>query len=190
MHRSESRRVFPTACRIVQTPLLAKRRRQLFASLLVALLLGANSQAQDQAQAQVQAGERASDWQVVKNLLRGTRIAVKTQHHYRCWAENVTDDELVCEAHTPLKAVTLVIRRSEIREIRILPHPNQTKDMWIGGGIGAGAGAIAAGTRGGNYPGVDAFFGGLAGVLPGVIVGGIVPVFQVMFQRGKIIYKR
>lgn len=190
MHRSEFRKVLLTVCKVVETLLPAKCRRQIFASLLVVLLLIANSQAQGQAPAQVQPQGGGGDWNVVKSLIPGTRISVKTRHRYRCLVEDVTDDEIVCGAHSPFKSIRLAIRRSEIHEIRISPHPNQTKDMWIGGGIGASAGAIAAGTRGGNYPVVDVFFGGLAGVLPGVIVGGMVPVFQVIFQHGKIIYKR
>lgn len=189
---NEFRTVFATTCRIFQTLVPGKRSRQTLASLLVLLLLGMNSQAQGQAQAQVQARGQVGDWLIIKNLMQGERIAVKTQHRYRCWVESVTDDELFCRAHVSrsVRIETLAIRRSEIREIRILAHPNQSKDMWIGGAIGAGAGAIAAGTHGGSYPGVNAFFGGLAGVLPGVIVGGLVPIFQIGFQRGKIIYKR
>jgi hypothetical protein len=71
-----------------------------------------------------------------------------------------------------------------------LPQPNQAKDGWIGAGIGAGAGAIAAGTGSRTYKGVNAFFGGLAGAGLGALVGATVPVFQIIFQRGKLICKQ
>lgn len=190
MNGSKSRKVFKTTCQVLQAAISRKRRRPLFASLLVVLLLG-NTRAQGQAEAPVPSRGRSGDWQAVKNLLPGTRISVKTGHRYRCAVEGVTDEELLCEAHVPrsFRMNTLVIRRREIHEVRILPHPNQTKDMWMGAGIGAGAGAVVAGTNSGAYPGVHAFFGGLAGALPGAMVGGMVPIFQVIFQRGKIIYK-
>lgn len=188
MKGSKSRKVFKTTCQVLQAAIPRKRRRAFFASLLVVLLLG-NTRAQGQAEAPVPS--RSGDWQAVKNLMPGTRISVKTGHRYRCVVEGVTDEELLCEAHVPrsFRMNTLVIHRREIQEVRILPHPNQTKDMWMGAGIGAGAGAVVAGTNSGAYPGVHAFFGGLAGALPGAIVGGMVPIFQVIFQRGKIIYK-
>jgi len=191
MNGSKSRKVFETPCQVLQAAISSKRTRQLFASLLVALLL-ANTQAKGQAEGQVPPRGVSGDWQAVKNLMPGTRISGKTGHRYLCAVEEVTDEELLCEAHLPrsFRMNTLVIRRSEIEEVRILPHPNQTKDMWIGAGIGAGAGAVVAGTNSGAYPGAHAFFGGLAGALPGAIVGEMVPIFQVIFQRGKIIYKR
>jgi hypothetical protein len=120
-----------------------------------------------------------------------TEISVKTQRRYRCVVEEVTEDELVCEARGRwFRVSTLVIRRSEINEVRVRPHPNQAKDAWIGAGIGAAAGAIAAGTTSRDYPGFHAFVGGAAGAAGGALVGGIVPIFQILVQRGKIIYKR
>src|SRR5256885_10043809 len=71
---------------------------------------------------------------------------------------------------------TLFRSRAEIREVRTLP--NQTRDMWIGAGVGAAGGAVTAGLTAKSYPGVSAFFGGLAGALPGALVGGIVPIFR------------
>lgn len=186
-------KVSRTGCREVQALIPAKCLRQVLPSLSVVLLLTLTAQAQTQNQTQPQ--PRTGDWQAVKSLTPGTRISVKTQRSYRCSVEDVTDDELICGTRTPFREVTLTIRRSEIREIRIAPHPNQAKDSWIGAGIGAGAGAIAAGTTaaqapGRNYPGFHAFVGGLAGAGSGALVGSIVPIFQVLFQRGKIIYKR
>ena len=192
MHWGELRKVFRTGCKVVQAPVPAKRQRQTIFSLLLLLLLTANNEAQSQIHAQVQTQSKTGDWGAVKNLRPGTRISVKTQHRYHCMLITVTDDELYCEAHVPrsFRLITLAIRRSEIHEIRISPHPNQTKDLWIGAGIGAGTGAIAAGTTSRDYPCAHAFFGGLAGSLPGAIVGGMAPIFQVLFQRGQIIYKR
>jgi len=39
-----------------------------------------------------------------------------------------------------------------------------------------------AGSR--TYPGVNAFFGGLAGAGPGALVGAMVPIFQLVFHGG------
>ncbi len=190
MNCSETRRVFQTGCKLFQAFVSGRRRRQILYSMLAVLLLGASAQAQSQAPAQDRRRGGAGDWSVVKNLMPGTRISVKTHHRYRCLVENVTDDELVCGTHAPFRSITLMIRRSEIREIRVAPHPNQAKDAWIGAGIGAGAGAVLGGTQSRDYPGFNAFVGGLAGALPGALIGGMVPIFQVVFQRGKIIYKR
>lgn len=196
MNWSELRKVFRTGCREVPALVPVRRMRQIVSSMLVMLLLTANTQVQLQTQAQVQPRGGIGDWNIVKSLMPGTRISVKTQHRYRCSVENGTDDELYGEVHVPrsFRVIRLLIRRSEIRELRIAPHPNQAKDAWIGAGIGAGAGAIAAGTmaaeaNGRNYPGFPAFVGGLGGAAGGALVGGTVPIFQVLFERGKIIYK-
>ena len=84
---------------------------------------------------------------------------------------------------------TLRILRSEILEVRRLPQPNQAKDAWMGAAIGAGAGATVAASTSRAAPGANAFFGALGGAGFGALVGGIVPIFQVIFQRGKLIYK-
>lgn len=193
MNWRKFRKVSRTSCKEVQALIPAKGVRQIFSSLIVVLLIALNAQAQTQNQTQPPA--RSGDWQTVKHLEPGTRISVKTQSNYRCSIEDVTDDELICGMRAPFREVTLTIRRSEIHEIRIAPHPNQAKDAWIGAGIGAGAGAIAAGTMaaeapGRDYPGFHAFVGGLGGAAGGALVGGTVPIFQVLFQHGKIIYKR
>lgn len=191
MNRSELRQIFRTICKVVLAANLRKCMRQISSSMLAMLLLGMNTQAQSQAHAQVQSPELDGDWQTVRNLMPGTEISVKTQRRYRCVVEEVTVDELVCEAHGRwFRVSTLVIRRSEINEVRVRPHPNQAKDAWIGAGIGAGAGAISAGTTSRDYPGFHAFVGGAAGAAGGALVGGIVPIFQVLLQRGKTIYKR
>jgi hypothetical protein len=180
MNWTKSRKVFLTGCRVVQALVPAKRKRQIISSLLVALFFGFTAQAQ------------TGDWQAVQNLKPGSYILVKAQHRYRCSLESATDDELICEGHLSrsLRLSILRIPRSEIHEVRKLPHPNQAKDAWIGAGIGAGAGAVVAGTNSRDYPGVHAFFGGLAGAAGGALVGGTVPIFQVIFQRGKLIYKQ
>lgn len=191
MNRSEFRQIFRTICKVVQAANLRKHRRQISSSILAVLLLGTSIQAQSQARAQVQSSGQAGDWRAVKDLMPGTEILVKTQHRYRCFVEEVTEDELVCEAHGRwLRVSTLVIRRTEINEVRVRPHPNQAKDAWIGAGIGAGAGAIAAGTTSRDYPGFHAFVGGAGGAMGGALVGAIVPIFQILLQRGKIVYKR
>lgn len=191
MNGSKSRKVFKTTCKVLEAAAPSKGRRAIFPRLLVVLLL-ANTRAQGQAPAEVRSRGQIGNWQAAESLVPGTRVSVKTEHRYRCAVEAVTEEELICEAHVPrsFRRNTLVIRRSQICEVRILPHPNQTKDAWIGAGIGAGAGAVLAGTNGGPYPGVQAFFGGLAGALPGAVVGGTVAVFRVLLERGKLIYKR
>jgi len=191
MNRSELRQVFRTICKVGQRANLRKCRRQISSLVLAILLFETSTQAQAQAQAQVRSPGKAGDWRAVHKLQPGTEISVKTQRHYRCYVEEVTEDELVCEAHGRwLRVSTLVIRQAEISEVRVRPHPNQAKDAWIGAGIGAGAGAIAAGTTSKDYPGFHAFEGGAAGAAGGALVGGIVPIFKILLQRGKIIYKR
>ncbi len=183
MNWNKSRKVLLTGCRVVQARIPAKRRRQSLSSMLAALVvlfLGPNAQAK----------KKTGDWQVVENLKPGTHVIVKAQHKYACTVEGATDDELVCEVHLPrsFRTITVTIPRAEIREVRTLP--NQARDMWIGAGIGGAAGAIAAGTTSRDYPGFHAFIGGLAGAGGGALVGGIVPIFQLLIQRGKTIYKQ
>jgi len=157
----------------------AKPKWQIISSLLVVIFLGSNAQA----------GTR--DWQAVKNLQPGARIIVKTQHRYPCIFVSATEDELFCDVprHWRLGLPAgMTFSRREIREVRKLP--NQAKDAWIGAGIGAGAGAIMAGAGSRTYPGVNAFFGGLAGAGPGALVGAMVPIFQLVFHGGgKLIYR-
>lgn len=180
MNWSDLRKVFPTACRDILALVPIRDKRRIISSTLVVLLFGSSAQAQ------------TGDWHAVESLKPGSYILVKAQHRYRCSVESATDDELICEGHQrrSLRLFTLVIPRSEIYEVRLSPHPNQAKDAWIGAGIGGAAGAIATGTTSRTYPGVNAFFGGLAGAAGGALVGATVPIFQVIFQRGKVIYKR
>ena len=183
MNRSKSRKVFPTGWRVIQARIPAGHRRQIFSSMLAALVvlfLGPNAQAK----------KRTGDWRVVENLKPGTHVIVKAQHKYSCIVEGATDDELVCEVHQPrsFRTITMTIPRAEIREVRTLP--NQARDAWIGAGIGGAAGAVVAGTNSRTYPGVNAFFGGLAGAAGGALVGATVPIFQYLIQHGKIIYKQ
>src|SRR5689334_10963895 len=136
MNRSDLRQIFRTICKVVQAANLKKCSRQISSSMLAMLLLGGNTQAQSQARVQVQSPGQAGDWRAVQNLTPGTEISVKTQRRYRCVVEKVTEDELVCEAHGRwFRVSTLVIRRSEINEVRVRPRPNQAKDAWIGAGM-------------------------------------------------------
>jgi hypothetical protein len=179
MDGSKSRKVFPTLCTVVRALIPGKRDRQIISSMVVALFFGCTAQAQ------------TGDWRAVENLKSGSGILVKAQHRYWCSLEGATDEELICEVHQrrSLRTSTLRIPRSDIREIRALP--NQAKDAWIGAGIGAGAGAIAASTGSRTYKGFYAFFGGLGGAgLGAAVVGATVPVFQTIFQHGKLIYKQ
>ena len=158
--------------------MVSNKQLRIISSMLVVLLFGSNAQAQ------------TGDWQAVENLKLGTRVIVKAQHRYACSVEGTTEEQLVCEVHQPrsFRTTTLTIPRAEIREVRTLP--NQSKDAWIGAGIGAGAGAVTAASTSRTSRGANAFFGALAGGLVGGIVGMTVPVFQLIFQHGKIIYKR
>jgi hypothetical protein len=183
MKGSKSRRVFPTRCKIVQAVISAKRRRRILSSALVVLamfFLGPSALAK----------KNAGDWQVVENLKPGTHVIVKAGHKYSCTVEGATEEELTCWVHLrrSFGTITVVIPRGEIREVRTLP--NQAKDAWIGAGIGGAAGAIAAGTTSRTYPGVNAVFGGLAGAGGGALVGAMVPIFQLIIQHGRVIYKQ
>ena len=192
MKWNELCKAFLTARRDVQAAGGTELKRQIISLPLALLVVGTTAQAQSQNQARVQTGAQTGDWQVVAHLMPGTEISVKTEHRYHCMVESVTDDELYCKAHLPrtFRVITLAIRRSEVNEIRISPHPNQAKDAWIGAGIGATAGAVAAGTNSRDYPGFNAFVGGLGGAAGGAFVGATIPIFQLLFQRGKLIYKR
>jgi hypothetical protein len=163
---------------VVQAVICARRKRQVISSILVGLLFGSNAQAQ------------AGGWKTVQNLKSGSHVFVKAQRRYLCSIEGATDDELVCEVHQrrSLRSSTLRIPRVEIREVRVLP--DQAKDAWIGAGIGAGAGAIAVGASSRDYKGFHAVIGGLAGAGVGALIGATVPIFQVIFQHGKLIYKQ
>lgn len=183
MHWSESRKIFPTACKVVQALIPIRPWRQILSLVIATLLVGSNALAQ--AQAQTQTG----DWRAVENLKPGSHVIVKAQRRYACTVEGATEGELTCWVHQRwFRIVSIVIPRSEIREVRTLP--NQAKDAWIGAGIGAGAGAIAAGTTSRDYPGFNAFIGGLAGAGGGALVGATIPILQYLIKHGKCIYKR
>src|SRR5262245_56065989 len=110
MNRSDLRQVFRTNCKVVQAANLRNCRRQISSLMLAMLLLGTNTKAQSQSPVQVQSAGQAGDWQAVRSLMPGTEISVKTQRRYRCAVEQVTEDELVCEAHGQwLRVSTLVI---------------------------------------------------------------------------------
>ena len=179
MNWTKSRKIFLTGRRVVRTFVPVKHKWQIIFSPLVVLLLGSNAQA------------RTGDWRTVKNLQPGARIIVKTQHRHPCILVSATEDELFCDVprHWRLGLPAgMTFSRREIREVRKLP--NQAKDAWIGAGIGAGAGAVIAGTGSRTYPGVTAFFGGLAGAGPGALVGAMVPIFELAFHGGgKLIYR-
>jgi hypothetical protein len=82
----------------------------------------------------------------------------------------------------------MTFSRRDIREVRKVP--NQAKDAWIGAGIDAAAGATAAAASNSrNYPGFHAFVGGAGGAGAGALVGAMVPIFQLVFRRGKLIYR-
>jgi hypothetical protein len=179
MKLSKLRKVFPTACMVVQALMPANRWRQFFSLIIAGLLLQSSAQAQ------------TGDWQAVENLKTGSYILVNAQHRYRCSIESVTDDNLICERRPPhsSRLFALTIPRSEIREIRLLPLPDQGKDARNGAVIGAGAGAIAGASTNTVARGANSIFGGLAGAGLGALAGAFVPVFQLALQRSKLIYK-
>ena len=180
MNWSKLSKIFPTGWRVIRARIPAKRWRQISFAMLVALLLGPNAQAR----------KNAGDWRVVESLEPGTHVIIKARHKYSCAVEGATEEALTCWVHLPrsFRTISIQIPRAEIREVRALP--NQAKDALIGAGIGGAAGAIAGGTTSRTYPGVNAFFGGLAGAAGGAFVGAIVPIFQLVIQRGKTIYKQ
>jgi hypothetical protein len=183
MNWSKSRKIFLTGWRVIKALPPAKRRPRIFSSMLAVLaglFMGPNAQAK----------KNTGDWRVVENLQPGTHVIVKAQQKYSCTVEGATEEELTCWVHVrrSFRMVSIKIPRAEIREVRTLP--NQARDAWIGAGIGGAAGAVAAGTNSRTYPGVNAFFGGLAGAAGGALVGATVPIFQYLIQHGKTIYKQ
>src|SRR5260370_7639101 len=128
--------------------MVSAKKLQFISLMVVALLFGSNAQAQ------------SGDWQAVQNLKPGSYILVKAQHRYRCSVEAATNEGLICQGHLPrsLRVSTLIISRSEIRELRMLPHPNQAKDALIGAGIGAGAAALLARTPSHSYARIHPLF--------------------------------
>ena len=178
MNCTEFRKIFPTGCKVVQALIPIRPWQQILSLVIATLLVGSHAQAQAQ----------TGDWRAVENLEPGSQVIVKAQRRYACTFEGATEGELTCRVHHRwFRAVSIAIPRPEIREVRTLP--NQAKDAWIGAGIGAGAGAIAAGTTSRDYPGVNAFWGGLAGAGGGALVGSTIPIFQYLIKHGKCIYK-
>jgi hypothetical protein len=179
MKWSKSRKFFRTLRSVRMTLAPMRRVPRVIGALLAALLVLPNAQAQ------------MRDWQAVRNLRPGTRIMVKVEHRYPCSFLSATEDEVSCEVpqHWRLGLpAQMTFSRAEIREIR--KEPNQAKDAWIGAGIGAGAGAVAAASTSRSFPGFHGFVGGLAGAGAGALVGATVPIFQVLFHGGKLVYKR
>ncbi len=149
-------------------------KRRIISSMLVALLFGSRAQAQ------------TGDWQAVQNLRPGTRIFVKAQHHILCVFEAATDSELVCK---PLRFLRLGpadsrFDRQGVREIR--RAPNHAEAGWIGAGIGAGVGAAVGASTGTTPRSGSVIVLTLGGAMIGCVVGTIV----LIFQRGKLIYRR
>ena len=179
MHWHKFRQPSLTECRVFQTLAYATRRARILSCLLAVLLLGPNAQAKT----------KTGNWRVVENLEPGTHVIVKAQHKYACIVEGATEEQLTCWVHQrrSFHLVSITIPRAEVREVRA--SPDQAKDASIGAGIGAGAGAIAAGVQSRAYPGVNAFFGGLAGAGGGALVGAIYPIFDYLIKRGKCIYR-
>lgn len=182
MNWSELRRVFRTACRVFRAA-FPSRLKRLIEVWTISGLFAASVQAQ------------TGDWRAVEILKPGSPVRVRTdERRIRCSVEGATDTELFCEVQGRLlRTSTLSILRSEIQEVRVLPNPDQAKDTAIGAAIGAGVVATDAAInprvpRGAR--GAYAIFGGLAGAGLGALTGALVPVFQIIFQRGKLIYKR
>jgi hypothetical protein len=181
MNWSELRRVFRTACMVLRAAFPSRLKRQIVV-WAISVLFAASVQAQ------------TGDWRMVENLKPGSWVRVRTdaQRRIQCSVEGATDTELFCEVHVrrSLRTSTLSIPRSEIQEVRVLPNPDQAKDAAIGAAIGAGTVATDAAINAGVARGAYVFFGGLAGAGIGALIGASVPVFQVIFQRSKLIYRR
>jgi hypothetical protein len=182
MSRGELRRVFRTACKVLRAAFPSGLKRQIVVWAISVLFFAASVQAQ------------TGDWRMVENLKPGSRVRVRTdaQRRIQCSVEGATDTELICEVHVrrSLRTSTLSIPRSEIQEVHVLPNPDQAKDAAIGAAIGAGAGATGGAINARVARGAYGFFGALAGAGIGALIGASVPVFQVIFQRSKLIYKR
>ena len=182
MNWSELRSVFRTACMVLRAAFPSRLKRQIVVWAISVLFFAASVLAQ------------TGDWRAVENLKPGSRVRVRTdaQRRIACSVEGATDTELFCEMHVrrSLRTSTLSIPRPEVQEVRVLPNPDQAKDAAIGAVIGAGAGATGAAINARVARGAYVFFGGLAGAGIGALIGASVPVFQVIFQRSKLIYKR
>ena len=176
MNWSKSRKVFPTACMVLQALIPAKRKRQIISSMVVALFFGSTAQAQ------------TGDWQAVENLKPGTRISVKARHRVRCIFQGATLDELTCKRSDRLfrtLSSEIVFDRQSVREVRL--ERSDEANAAVGAAIGAGAGA-AAGASNGNG---TLTRGGGALLLGGI--GAIVGWFfgaDFHILHGKTIYKR
>jgi hypothetical protein len=186
MNWSETRKVLTTAWRVVQAPIAAKHRRQIFFSMLVLLFLGSNTHAKT----------KNGDWRAVENLEPGTHVIVKAQHKCACTLEGANEEQLVCWVHVPrsFRTVSLAIPRAEIREVRKLPEPHPGRDALIGAAIGAGAGAIAGASDGPNLRGTHAFLGSVGGAgfgaFGGMLVGATNGIFQILVRHGKLVYRQ
>jgi hypothetical protein len=179
MKWTKSRKFFRTVRSVRMTLAPLSHAPRIIGMLLAALLVLPNAQAQ------------MRDWRAVRDLPPGTRIMVKAEHRYPCSFLSATEDELSCEVPENWRLslpAQMTFSRVEIREIR--KEPNQVKDAWIGAGIGGAAGAAAAASTSRSFPGFHGFVGGLAGAGAGALVGATVPIFQVLFHGGKLIYKR
>jgi len=182
----ETRKIFLTACRMVQALALVRRRERIVFVLLVVFPLCPNARAK----------KKTDDWRVVENLEPGVSLIVKAQRKYACVLEGATDDQLFCWVHKrrSFHLISIAIPRGEIHEIHKLPENQQDRDTWIGAGVGAAAGAALGASSGQDLRGTHAFLGAVGGAglgaFTGMFVGTVVPVFQILVRHGELIYKQ
>src|SRR5205085_147418 len=103
----KSRKIFLTACRVVQSLGVTKRRGRIIFVLLAVFFLGPNAPAKT----------KPGDWRVVENLEPGAHIIVNARHRYSCTVEGATDDQLFCwvQQRRSFHRISIAIPRTETR---------------------------------------------------------------------------
>ncbi len=135
--------------------------------------------------AQAQTG----DWQAVENMMRGTRISVKTKHRVGCIFERATENALVCE-RTDRGSFRIAPReiefdRRSVREVRL--ERSDDANGAVGALIGAGADAALGASTGNKTTSREGgvLLLGATGAIAGWFIGS---EFHIL--HGEIIYKR
>ncbi len=143
---------------------------------------------------------QSGDWQAVKNLPVGTRIAVRYNHGFvrdTCSFLRATEDQLICARQARGRPRVLIVlhvpnevvyERNRVREVRLQPgEAVGTANVLIGGAIGAGVGAgVGATANNGTLTrGGSALVAGTVGAVIGGCIGHVFPPI-----RGRVIYRK
>jgi len=133
---------------------------------------------------------QTTDWQTVKGIAPGTSISVAVLNHRgkrACDLLTVTDSELTCNLERGRLSKMVVLRRDDIREIRMEYHErhHMLAGALIGGASGLAIGFLAS--RGSSDPetrAVTPVFGAIVGSALGAGVG------RAIHEHGPILYRR